>query len=262
MPTGPLQAVAWSLLPSSAERAITVVPAAALWVTAMSRNYGVGGVAVVAGPGLPGADEEARTVAAMHGVEPLTGARATVGATSELISGSALAHLATHGRLSADNPLFSSLTLADGPLFVHDLERVAPLPHTVVLAACDSGRNAVLAGDELLGLGGTFLAGGTAQLVASVVPVPDRETGALMAALHREILGGSVPAVALRTAQRELAGDSPATFAAAAAFVCLGAGYLRPPLPSSWQPRAAGAGLTSIPAPSQEPDAGRVGTAS
>lgn len=262
VPTGPLQAVAWSLLPSSAERAITVVPAAALWVTAMSRNYGVGGVAVVAGPGLPGADEEARTVAAMHGVEPLTGARATVGATSELISGSALAHLATHGRLSADNPLFSSLTLADGPLFVHDLERVAPLPHTVVLAACDSGRNAVLAGDELLGLGGTFLAGGTAQLIASVVPVPDRETGALMAALHREILGGSVPAVALRTAQRELAGDSPATFAAAAAFVCLGAGYLRPPLPSSWQPRAAGAGLTSIPAPSQEPDAGRVGTAS
>ena len=38
VPTGPLQAVAWSLLPSSAERAITVVPAAALWVTATSRN--------------------------------------------------------------------------------------------------------------------------------------------------------------------------------------------------------------------------------
>jgi CHAT domain-containing protein len=119
----------------------------------------------------------------------------------------------------------------------------------------------VLAGDELLGLGGTFLAGGTAQLVASVVSVPDHETGTLMAALHREIIAGSVPAAALRTAQRELAGDSPAAFGTAAAFVCLGAGYLRPPLHSSEQPGSAGSGPFSIPAPSQEPDAGHVGIA-
>jgi len=260
VPTGPLQAVAWSLLPDIRERAVTVAPAAALWVTAMSRSYGAGPVAVVAGPGLPGADDEARTIAAMHGARPLTGPQATVAATSQLISGSALAHLATHGRLSAENPLFSSLTLADGPLFVHDLERVATLPHTVVLAACDSGQNTVLAGDELLGLGGTFLAGGTAQLVASVVPVPDHETATLMAALHRRIIAGSVPATALRSAQRELAEDSPAAFAAAAAFVCLGAGYVRPPLAAPVPDESARAGLLSIPAPSHEPDAGRVGT--
>jgi hypothetical protein len=259
VPTGPLQGVAWSLLPSVGERAVTVVPAAALWVTAMSRNYAAGPVAVVAGPGLPGADDEARAVAAMHGVQPLTGPQATVAATSQLISGAALAHLATHGRLSADNPLCSSLTLADGRLFVHDLERLATLPHTVVLAACDSARNAVLAGDELLGLGGTFLAGGSAQLVASVVPVPDHETGVLMEALHREIIAGSVPAAALRTVQRELADQSPAAFAAAAGFVCLGAGYVQPPLPSPARPGSAPAGLYSIPAPSQEPDTGRVG---
>jgi CHAT domain-containing protein len=157
--------------------------------------------------------------------------------------------------LSPDNPLFSSLTMADGPLFVHDLERVAALPHTVVLAACDSGRNAVLAGDELLGLSGAFLAGGTAQLVASVVPVPDHETGTLMVALHREIIAGAVPAAALRTVQRELAGDSPAAFAAATGFVCLGAGYLPPPLPASARPAAATAGLVSVPAPRGGPDA-------
>src|SRR5206468_3039136 len=99
------------------------------------------------------------------------------------------------------------------PLFVHDLERVAPLPHTVVLAACDSGRNAVLAGDELLGLGGTFLAGGTAQLVASVVPVPDHETGTLMAALHREIIAGRVPAAALDGCRRRVDIDPLSTAA-------------------------------------------------
>jgi tetratricopeptide (TPR) repeat protein len=263
VPTGPLQAVAWSLLPSIGERAVTVVPAAALWVTAMTRTYSAGPVAVVAGPGLPGADEEARTVADVYGVQPLTGAQGTVAATSQLISGAGLAHLATHGRLSADNPLFSSLTLADGPLFVHDLEHLATLPHTVVLAACDSGRNAVLAGDELLGLGGSFLAGGSAQLVASVVPVPDHETGALMAALHREMLTGSVPAQALRCVQRELADQSPAAFAAGAGFVCLGAGYLTPPLapaplPASRSPSAREEPLT-VPAPRHDADVGSAG---
>ena len=262
VPTGPLQAVAWSLLPSVGERAVTVAPAASLWLTTMTRRYTCGPVAVVAGPGLPGADDEARAVARLYAVEPLTGERATVAATSQRMSGSALAHLATHGRLSPDNPLFSRLTLADGPLLVHDLERVTTLPHTVVLAACDSGRSAVLAGDELLGLGATFLAGGTAQLVAPVVPVPDHETGTLMQALHREIAGGAVPAAALGTVQRGLAEGSPAAFAAAAGFVCLGAGYLAPPLPPPAQaaPReAAQRGLVTVPPPRDAPDAGQPG---
>ncbi|MGZ4612585.1 MAG: CHAT domain-containing protein [Kineosporiaceae bacterium] len=262
VPTGPLQAVAWSLLPSATERAVTVAPAASLWLTAMTRRYTSGPVTVVAGSGLPGADGEARAVARLYAVEPLTGERATVAATSERMSGSALTHLATHGRLSPDNPLFSRLTLADGPLLVHDLERVTTLPHTVVLAACDSGRSAVLAGDELLGLGATFLAGGTAQLVAPVVPVPDHETGTLMQALHREIAGGAVPAVALRTVQRGLAEGPPAAFAAAAGFVCLGAGYLAPPLPPSAQaaPREAGQrGLVTVPPPRDAPDGGHPG---
>jgi CHAT domain-containing protein len=67
-------------------------------------------------------------------------------------------HLAAHGRLAPHNPLFSELTLADGPLFAYDIEQLADAPHTVVLAACESGRSVVCAGDELLGLGAMFLA--------------------------------------------------------------------------------------------------------
>ncbi|HVN13128.1 MAG TPA: hypothetical protein VMT69_13615, partial [Kineosporiaceae bacterium] len=102
VPTGPLQGVAWSLLPSAGERAVTVAPAASLWLTAMTRRHTSGPVTVVAGPGLPGADGEARAVARLYAVEPLTGERATVAATSQRMSGSALVHLATHGRLSPD----------------------------------------------------------------------------------------------------------------------------------------------------------------
>jgi CHAT domain-containing protein len=153
----------------------------------MTRPYAEGTVAVVAGPRLAGADAEARAVAMIHGVDALTGHRATASATARHVSGAGLWHLAAHARLSPDAPLFSSFTLADGPLYVHDLERLAGLPHTVVLAACDAGRNAVLAGDELVGLSAAFLGGGSAQLVAPVVEIPDHETGALMAALHGEL---------------------------------------------------------------------------
>ena len=50
------------------------------------------------------------------------------------------AHLACHGSFRADNPLFSSLLLADGGLTVHDVESLGAGPRELVLSACDSGR--------------------------------------------------------------------------------------------------------------------------
>ena len=133
--------------------------------------------------------------------------------------------LAAHGRLSADNPLFSALLLADGPLVVYDLEGVSSVPPTIVLAACDSGRTLVYTGDELLGLTSTLISAGATQLIASVLPIPDAETAPLMVALHRRLSKGDAPARALAAAQAEVdAGDAPA-LAAAAGFVCLGAGF-------------------------------------
>jgi CHAT domain-containing protein len=129
-----------------------------------------------------------------------------------------------HGRLSADNPLFSSLQLADGPLMVYDLEQLPRVPPTVVLAACDSGRHVVYAGDELLGLAATFLAKGAQQLVASVMPVPDAATAPLMVALHERLAAGLAPANALAAAQQTVRRGGPAEMAAAAGFVCVGAG--------------------------------------
>jgi hypothetical protein len=80
----------------------------------------------------------------------------------------------------------------------------------------------VVTGDELLGLAATFLARGTAQLVASVVPVPDAQTTQLMVDVHRRLAAGAGTAVAL--AQASLPGDDPRALAAAARFVCLGSG--------------------------------------
>ena len=40
------------------------------------------------------------------------------------LGGAAVAHLAMHGRVRADNPLSGSLGFADGPLMIYDLEKL------------------------------------------------------------------------------------------------------------------------------------------
>jgi tetratricopeptide (TPR) repeat protein len=180
------------------------------------------GAVVVAGPGLPGAQAEAAAVAAIHSTRPLVGAQATVAATMAALNGAGLAHLAAHGRVHPDNPLFSALLLADGPLTAYDLERLPRLPRLVILAACDSGRLVVRAGDELLGLTATLLSRGANQIVAAVVPVPDAETTPLMVELDQLLAAGEPPPAALATAQEKVTRDASPAAAAAAGFVCLG----------------------------------------
>ena len=230
VPTGGLQSLPWSILPSCAGRPVTVSPSATLWHQATTRPGPplAAPVVVVAGPGLPGATVEAETIGALYpGSVQLLGAAATAPALSAAADGAALLHLAAHGSLRSDNPSFSSLLLADGPFTVYDLERLRRPPHHVVLAACDTGRAHTVAGDEILGFGAALLSGGTATLVAPVVPVPDGETVPLMRSYHLGLLAGHSPAAALALAQAASAVDDVG-WAAAAGFVCLGAGLVEP----------------------------------
>ena len=217
VPTGQLHALPWSSLPSLHARPVTVSPSARLWVQAAGRTARSGGqVVLVAGPRLDHARPEVRRLARRYrDATVLVGAAATAAATAAALDGAALAHVAAHGRFRADNPQFSALDLADGPLTVYDLERLRRPPRVLVLSACDSGLSQVRPGDELMGLAAAVLGRGTSSIVASVVPVPDDGTASLMSALHGRLLAGESPA--------------PALAAAAAAtevegFVCLGAG--------------------------------------
>jgi tetratricopeptide (TPR) repeat protein len=226
VPTGLLQSLPWSILPSLAGRPVTVSPSASLWYAANRRPQGTAKPVVVAGYGPPGALAEAEKVAAIYQVNPLIGPTATVDTVTRALDGAGLAHLAAHGQVRAHNPLFSSLRLADGPLTVYDLERLERVPRMVVLAACDSGRTVVCAGDELLGISATLLSHGAQQIVASVVPVPDAETTPLMVAFHQLMVDGHPAPTALAYAQQRVAGDGAAAIAAAAGFVCIGAEFM------------------------------------
>jgi CHAT domain-containing protein len=113
--------------------------------------------------------------------------------------------------------------LADGPLTVYDIERLERVPRMVVLAACDSGRTVVRAGDELLGISATLLSRGARQVVASVVPLPDVQTAPMMVAFHELLLAGNSAPQALARVQKRFGGENSAAGAAAAGFVCVGA---------------------------------------
>ncbi|MBV1850692.1 CHAT domain-containing protein [Catellatospora sp. NEAU-YM18] len=223
VPTGALQALPWSALPSCRGRSVAVAPSATAW----ARSAAGGGVTddrtvLVAAARPEHALGEVRALAALApAARVLAGPDATVRATLAAIDGARLVHLAAHGEFRADNPLFSHLDLADGPLTVHDLTGLHRAPDLVVLSACDTGLSAVHPGDELMGLTAALLGAGTRTLVASIGPVDDDATRALMLELHDRLRQGADPAAALAAAQVAAPVEHWAT---AHSFSCFGAG--------------------------------------
>jgi hypothetical protein len=224
-PTTVAHAVPWSLLASCAGRSVSVAPSAAWWVRAAERAAGPGPappgrVVLVAGPGLVEGEDEVADLGQLYpDALVLTGPDATADAVARALDGADLAHIAAHGRFRTDQPLLSSLRLADGPLTVYDLERLTRAPRLIVLASCSAASADIRPGDELMGLAAALLAQGTAAVVAPLLPVPDSTTHPVMLAVHRALRDGASPPAALAAA----AGEGPDRLTAAT-FLCLGAG--------------------------------------
>ncbi len=121
----------------------------------------------------------------------------------------ALIHLAAHGSLRPDNPAYSFVELADGPLFVHDLATFRTGGASVVLSACSSGRGQAPAGDEWIGLARGFLQTGARAVVASLWPVHETPTLELMEAFYEGFAAGSDDASALGAAMRAVRARRP-----------------------------------------------------
>jgi tetratricopeptide (TPR) repeat protein len=222
-PTSRFHAAPWGLLPALAERPLTTSPSAGLWLRARSTPEPTAGATVlVVGPGLASGGAEVPVLAAQSpDALSLGGGEATVDRTLSALDGARLAHLAAHGHFRHDSPMFSSIALDDGPLVVHDFERLARAPYRVVLSACESGVMKPVGADELLGLGAALLSLGSAGIVSSVAVVHDEATVAVMEALHRELRSGAGLAEALLAARVGAAHD-PTLAATAASFAAMG----------------------------------------
>ncbi|WP_435738760.1 CHAT domain-containing protein [Cellulosimicrobium sp. PMB13] len=158
-------------------------------------------VLVIAGPDLRASTEEAELVAAAWGeARLLVGADATCEKTLAALSSARIIHLAAHGTHESENPLFSSLRLADGPLFAYELDGVDLRGAIVVLSACEAGLSTVRIGGESLGLTSVLLRLGARAVIASVAALRDDVAARVMPALHAELRAGAKPGEALARA--------------------------------------------------------------
>ncbi|HEY2947369.1 MAG TPA: CHAT domain-containing protein [Micromonosporaceae bacterium] len=223
VPPGSLHAVPWAMLPVLGKTPLRVVPSAATWLRAQrDRPPRRRRTVLVVGPGLSGSFAEVTSIASGYD-EPivLRDGMATASRALAALDGAWTAHVAAHGVFRADNPLFSSLRLDDGPLTVYDLGRLRRAPYRLILSSCESGVAAPVGGDELLGMISALVPLGTASLLASVVPVNDAATVSLMAAFHAGLRSGAAFAEALQTARAQ-GSDDPVAVATGLSFVALG----------------------------------------
>lgn len=217
--TGVLGQLPWGALPSLRGTPVVVAPSATAWLSAARapvtrRRFGV---AALAGPDLERAGHEAAGVAACWGP---AGARlpADRAGFTRALGRSTLVHVAAHGVHQMQNPLFSSLRLADGALFAHELDQSARTPEHVVLSACELGLATVRPGDEALGLTSVLLHLGTRSVIAGVARVGDELAERTMLDYHRRLAAGQDSAAAL----------AGATEKSAVPFVCFGSSWQAP----------------------------------
>ncbi|MFV0523575.1 MAG: CHAT domain-containing protein [Acidimicrobiales bacterium] len=165
-----------------------------------------GPVVAFAGPDLRFAGAEVDAALAAHpGARAFRGGEADAGRVVEWFGRAGLIHFAAHGTFRADNPLYSSVLLADGPLTFFDLLS-GPPPARLIFSSCDVGRGS--AGSSL-GLASLLIGRGCRELVAAGGPVGDEASMKLMSALHRGLAAGMDLGRSLRVAQAAGIGSDP-----------------------------------------------------
>ncbi|MEQ8169049.1 MAG: CHAT domain-containing tetratricopeptide repeat protein [Candidatus Eremiobacterota bacterium] len=95
-----------------------------------------------------------------------------------------LLHLATHGILDKNSPLFSSLVFSDRRLNVYEIFDLDLKAYLVTLSACKTGFSEDANGDELVGLSRAFIYAGTPTICSSLWDVSDRATSELMKSFY------------------------------------------------------------------------------
>lgn len=227
VPYGALHYLPFHLLHDGAqflfERApLSTTPAASLrTLPAPRRPAGALIVAHSWGGRLPLAQQEAEHVRRLLGGVIAAEAQATQNALRR--PPVQVLHLAAHGHYRPDQPELSYLELADGQLFADDLFQHDLSYELVTLSACETGRAAAMARDDLIGLGRGVLFAGAGALVQSLWRVPDEHALTTMHTFYQHLARGAAKADALRQALLAgLAASGPAGLADWGAFQLVG----------------------------------------
>ncbi len=144
---------------------------------------------------LPETAREVKELVNLYGTESsksLTGANALKAIWVKDAPNYQILHLATHGFLNVNNPmysylLFSGKTGSDKILEAREVLRLNLHSDLVVLSACETGRGRVAVGEGLVGMSWAFLLAGTPTAVVSQWKVDSVSTTRLMIAMHSSL---------------------------------------------------------------------------
>lgn len=220
-PSASMSGLAWRVVSGLQTRPLSISPSLTAWALAdQASSRGGHSLLAVGGPDLVHADREVEHLQTVsQGATVIRSDESSVEQVLAHLENADIAHFACHGTFRADNPMFSSLRLADGDLTIYDLEQCERLPHTIVMSACNAGQNAVLRGGALLGMTSALIQLGVSSVIAPLTPVNDERSVDLMVRLHTHLAAGLAPAEALAKASDGPDGQLDPT---AAPFICFG----------------------------------------
>ena len=154
----------------------------------------------------------------LPGVAIKTGTRATESAVRRALAGSGVVHVATHGILNVNNPMFSRIELSrspdsgdDGRLEVHEILGMAIRSPLVFFSGCETGAALEWTDDPVRGtadltLAQAVLAAGATNVIMTLWRIEDAGAAVFAGRFYRN-LGGMPVADAFAAAQREMAAD-------------------------------------------------------
>jgi len=183
---------------------VSYAPSASIHALCRRKQANFEGPSLLLGVGdkrTPWITREIRSVAEVL-PDPLIrmGSEASVDVLKTAGSVSRFIHIATHGLFRRDNPMFSSVRLADSYLNIYDLYELSLPAELLTLSGCGTGLSVVAAGDELLGLIRGLISAGATSLLLTLWDVHDRTTAEFMASFYHRLQTHGDKGCALREA--------------------------------------------------------------
>ncbi len=187
---------------------ISYAPSASVYHLCCSRSASCADRSLILGipdSRTPNVIEEARNVAAVLPNPALfIGAEATEERLRIHSAQSRFVHIAAHGLFRQDNPRFSSMRLGDSQISLLDLYSLNLSSELVTLSGCSTGLNAVVGGDEMLGLVRGLLYAGTRSVLVTLWDVDDKCTADFMKAFYGHLAANGNKGGALQMAMQEI----------------------------------------------------------
>lgn len=159
------------------------------------------------GSRLPCANEEARIVGDLFGVQPLIGENATKEKVLQNLEHASLIHIAAHGDMKRGEILLAPTPgTQDYMLMLSDLEKKRVRAKLVVLSCCNSAQGEVKA-DGVIGIARAFLGAGAHSVLVALWAITDKATLYFMKVFYQHFSRGERASKSLSKAMELLRKD-------------------------------------------------------